>query len=366
MTLSVPAVTSLQTSDRALASWASTVAAAFNALRNAGVLTQADVDKMMRDSVRKLSDKRAATGEDVLVDMGGGITGSVPIETLASKLLNYPRFAEALKKAATAATSSAAQSTQATDVDVRLSEEIQTQLADLNAATEAADAAAEQANQALQMALGRLAAASRGPIVAVGVLGYWDATQAARCVYWMALNGGTGGAPTFPTNINDYLVVGDRVVLRSTGTDPATFMDSRQWLGPAIGWVATPHSTSFHDVINLDGFLANAATVIPASGQVSGSATITGTGRTLTQLAGSYRAPYITYAHVGGATGFPAALDADIASWVILYLLNGSVNPGYRTPMPTAFLVYGDTVTFIDDSTSSNIGALSWNGSAWT
>ena len=36
MTLSVPAVTSLQTSDRALASWASTVAAAFNALRNAG------------------------------------------------------------------------------------------------------------------------------------------------------------------------------------------------------------------------------------------------------------------------------------------------------------------------------------------
>ena len=323
---------------------------------------------MMRDSVQTFRQTRAATGEDVLVDMGGGITGSVPIETLASQAAELPAFAEALKKAATAATSSAAQSRRRPTWTCACQKKSRPNWPIWNAATEAADAAAGQANQV--PADGARAPGGGGlarAIVAVGVLGYWDATQAARCVYWMALNGGTGGAPTFPTNINDYLVVGDRVgalhrhgpghvhglapVARRPQSDGGHaaqhVIPRRHQPGRVLGQRGNGHP-GVRPGVRVGHDHGHWAHTDPARRQHS--------PRRTSRTPISWRAP----------PGSLAALDADIASWAILACSTVRSAQGYRTPMPTAFLVYGDTVTFIERQHFDNIGALSWNGSAWT
>jgi len=353
MTAKVPAVPDYSSPDPGLGRWVSAVNSAFKALRDAGLMTEADINDLARKAREGLGTKRAPDARDVVVDVGGGLSGVIPISDLVSKLLQNQQFNDAIKSGSVTSTPAASTGS---DMMATLEQGVS------DAAKSAAEAA-KLASRALT-GLSQVKATTRGPIRSTGVASSWNDTTAAQCIYWMQYNGGTGSPPSFPSGIEDYLVVGDRVAMRDSVSGPSTWFEAKQWLGSTIGWVVTPNSEDFNDVINLATFLANVSAVINSSLQLVGSTVIAGTGRTLTQVA-SYRAPIINVCHVGGGTGVPVALDPDVASWTVLYILNGYVNPGFRAGMPTAYLIYGDTITFIDDGIGSAIGALSWNGSAW-
>lgn len=241
MTAKIPAVPDYSSPDPGLGRWVSAVNSAFKALRDAGLMTEADINDLARKAREGLGTKRAPDARDVVVDIGGGLSGVIPIADLVSKLLQNQQFKDAIKSSGVpSATAASAGSAMMATLEQGVSD----------AAKLAADAA-RLADKALT-GLMQIKATTRGPIASVGVYASWDDTIAAQCIYWMQYNGGATVPPSWPVNINDYLVVGDRVALRDTIADPAGWSEAKQWLGSAIGWIATPHSVDLNDVINLD------------------------------------------------------------------------------------------------------------------
>lgn len=275
MTAKIPPVADYSTTDAGLSRWVSSVNSALKALRDAKLITQDDLDELMRKASARVSTAARADAADITVDAGG----IIPITTLVDKLLANQKFKDSLggtaQKTATPSGSGASTS------DLYTLEQ---------AASTALKAAQDAANSAASAndSLAQVKATTRGPIKSSGVLGYWDDVVAARCIYWMQLNGGTGSAPTFPTNINAYLVVGDIVALRSAATGASSWFEAKQWLGSAIGWAVTPNSTDFNDVINLPTLLANVNAVIDTNlrlvklTQVANGNLVSGTGVTVT------------------------------------------------------------------------------------
>lgn len=363
MTAKVPGVPQLQTKDTALARWAQAINTAIQALANAKLITQDDIDTLNRRAASVLTAQRESKGDDVTVDFGGGLSGSVAMTELVSKLTANQGFKNALSKlygvdaAGTGTGSSLDDGVSQTDIDT------------LNSAISLVSQLAQEANQsateAKKLAAG-FAYASRGPIRAAGVWASWNDLVAARSIYWTAFNGGTGTAPAWPANADDFLVVGDVVTLRDTFTEPCSWFESKQWLGSGIGWVSMPSSIDFNDVINLGTMLTNLAAILTPSLQLVGSTVVAGTGRTLAQIA-SARAP-ITWAYgqvpfEAGGTTFPAAWNDSVASYCVLYQMYGNF-PLWQYPMPTAWLVYGDRCRLYNPAGGYD-ETRQWTGSAW-
>jgi len=251
MTANIPPVADYSTTDAGLSRWVSSVNSALKALREAGLITEDDLNELIRRANASVSMSTRAKAEDVTVGAGGVI----PIGDMVGKLLANQQFKDAIGGTQTAIAATTGQPDSSVYFTLEQS---------VSDASTQARAAKDMAEKAL-MALERVKATTRGPIRSTGVAAAWNDTTAAQCIYWMQLNGGAGGPPTFPTDINAYLVVGDIVSMRNQPTGPSSWSESKQWLGAGIGWASTPNSVGFNDVVNLPTLLTNVNAVIDSS-----------------------------------------------------------------------------------------------------
>lgn len=253
MTAKVPAVPDYGSADPGLSRWVSAVNNALKALRDADLITQADIDDMIRKANASISTSTRANAADITVDAGG----IIPITTLVDKLLANQKFKDSLGGTVQNNTAQSGAGGASTSDLYTLEQAALT-------AQKSAESAAAAAAQA-QTLVNQVKATTRGPIRSTGVASSWSDTTAAQCVYWMQYNGGTGSPPSFPANVAAYLVVGDMVAMRDQVSGPSTWFEAKQWLGSTIGWTVTPNSLDFNDVINLPTLLSNVNAVIDAN-----------------------------------------------------------------------------------------------------
>lgn len=378
----LPGLGALRVGDKALLDWSRTVNQHLEALEgvNTGdrVVMQSDLTAINKVVSGLTGEKRAVNPGDIAVDFGGGLTASISIDTLVERLVSNKRMQDTfVQSTAVASASSTATTSTVTQTQNLLQSQIDDAAKSAESAASAAASAARDAYDAKQAALKGVSGTSRGSIVAMGSLANfntndWRDDIAIWCIQ-QNLGINKPGVTPSPTDTQN-LVTGDMVTL--VGVDGVTVI-TKQWI-KALGWMLTGQFIGGN--VMLDNSVPTAkvkSTMLPyldtmfgtqaGTFYASGTITVNYGGLSLATIASraaATRTPIWCYGNIG-TTAFPSlAFDVDLAAWCVLLNITNNV-PTFVRPMPTAYLVAGDTVNLrTADGTTANI-TKTWTGTYW-
>lgn len=377
----LPGLSALRSGVPAVDNWAQSINQILETLTGRGgdrVVMVSDL-KPLQDVADKLNtSKREIKAGDITIDLGGGLTASISATDLAGKLLATQQMKDALSGSATTTTTD---NSTATGASAQSLSKLQIQINDLvtsaSSTASTASTAAKTADEAKQLALSNSSGTSRGSIVSVGSLSNFS-TNAWRddvAIWCIQQNLGVNqpGVTPSPTDTKN-LVTGDMVTL--VGADGTTYM-TRQWI-KGMGWmdvgqflagnvlqagsvpvskIKSPALQVLDSVLFAQGgtYYLNGVTTVNYQGLSL---------NTIASRAAAARTPIWCYGNIGTAAFPSIAWDGDLAAWCILLNITGNT-PSFSRPMPTAYLVAGDTVNLrTPDGTTANL-TKTWNGSAW-
>jgi hypothetical protein len=323
-------------------------------------------------------EKRSVSPGDLPIDLGGGLKGSISIDTLVERLVGNKRMQDAFIQAVTQTTSGTSTSSAvATQTQNLLQSQIDAAAKVADSAAASAATAARDAYEAKQLAMQGSSGSGRGSIVGFGSLANFN-TNAWRddvAIWVIQQNLGVNQPGVMPSATDTgKLVTGDMVTL--LGVDGVTVL-TKQWI-KAMGWMDPGTFLGGNVMLNnsiptakvksamlgsLDTMFGYAAGTYYAQGTI----TVNYGGLSLNAIASrasSTRAPVWTYGIIGTALIPSLAWDDDVATWCTLNQILGN-SPSFSRPMSTGFLVAGDTVNLrTSDLMTANL-TKTWTGSYW-
>jgi hypothetical protein len=378
----LPGLGALRNGEKSLLDWSRQVTQHIEALEGVHngdrVVMQSDMDAIKKVVNGISGEKRAVNPGDLPIDLGGGLQGSISIDTLVERLVSNKRMQETFLQAIMQVPyGSSVSGTTVTQTQNLLQSRIDAAANVADSAASSAAAASRDAYEAKQLALQGSSGSGRGSIVGFGSLANFNTNvwrdDVAIFVIQQNLGVNQPGVVPSPTDTGK-LVTGDMVTL--LGVDGTTVI-TKQWI-KSMGWMDT--GTFLGGNVMLDGsipptkvrstmlpFLDTMFGTMAGTFYANGNITVNYGGLSLAYLANkaaSTRSPIWCYGNIG-TTAFPSlAWDDDLASWCILLNVTGNV-PTFTRPMPATYLVAGDTVNLRTvDQTTANI-TKTWTGSYW-